>query len=97
MFCHILYIVFPRHTCIPIETCTAGHFYDQHTLHCTLCPMNTYQPELGKNYCIQCPALTYTDSTGAVSASQCKGNKAIIMQLYIPCSNRRSCSYRFNK
>ncbi|XP_066475371.1 signal peptide, CUB and EGF-like domain-containing protein 2 [Tiliqua scincoides] len=52
--------------------CSPGHFYNTSTHRCIRCPLGTYQPEFGQNYCISCPGNTTTDYDGSTNITQCK-------------------------
>ncbi|XP_060117740.1 signal peptide, CUB and EGF-like domain-containing protein 2 isoform X5 [Heteronotia binoei] len=52
--------------------CSPGHFYNTTTHRCIRCPVGTYQPEFGQNYCIACPGNTTTDYDGSTNVTQCK-------------------------
>ncbi|XP_078240047.1 signal peptide, CUB and EGF-like domain-containing protein 2 isoform X2 [Pogona vitticeps] len=52
--------------------CSPGHFYNTTTHRCIRCPVGTYQPEFGQNYCILCPGNTTTDYDGSTNVTQCK-------------------------
>ncbi|XP_054826749.1 signal peptide, CUB and EGF-like domain-containing protein 2 isoform X8 [Eublepharis macularius] len=52
--------------------CSPGHFYNTTTHRCIRCPIGTYQPEFGQNYCIVCPGNTTTDYDGSTNVTQCK-------------------------
>ncbi|XP_042302488.1 signal peptide, CUB and EGF-like domain-containing protein 2 isoform X2 [Sceloporus undulatus] len=52
--------------------CSPGHFYNTTTHRCIRCPVGTYQPEFGQNYCISCPGNTTTDYDGSTNVIHCK-------------------------
>nr|XP_060623144.1 signal peptide, CUB and EGF-like domain-containing protein 2 isoform X3 [Anolis sagrei ordinatus] len=52
--------------------CSPGHFYNTTTHRCIRCPVGTYQPEFGQNYCISCPGNTTTDYDGSTNITHCK-------------------------
>ncbi|KAG8430266.1 hypothetical protein GDO86_018117 [Hymenochirus boettgeri] len=52
--------------------CSPGHAYNTTTHRCVRCPMGTYQPEFGQNYCVSCPGNTSTDFDGSTNVTQCK-------------------------
>uniref|UniRef100_A0A5F9C1X8 Signal peptide, CUB and EGF-like domain-containing protein 2 n=1 Tax=Oryctolagus cuniculus TaxID=9986 RepID=A0A5F9C1X8_RABIT len=55
--------------------CSPGHFYNTTTHRCIRCPMGTYQPEFGNNYCASCPGNTTTDFDGSTNITQCKNRR----------------------
>ncbi|PIO04952.1 hypothetical protein AB205_0087820, partial [Aquarana catesbeiana] len=52
--------------------CSPGHFYNSTTHRCIRCPIGTYQPEFGQNFCITCPGNTSTDFDGSTNVTHCK-------------------------
>uniref|UniRef100_A0A663M8L7 Signal peptide, CUB domain and EGF like domain containing 1 n=1 Tax=Athene cunicularia TaxID=194338 RepID=A0A663M8L7_ATHCN len=52
--------------------CSPGHYYNSTTHRCIRCPVGTYQPEFGQNYCITCPGNTSTDFDGSTNVTHCK-------------------------
>ncbi|XP_078719814.1 signal peptide, CUB and EGF-like domain-containing protein 2 isoform X3 [Lampetra fluviatilis] len=52
--------------------CSPGHYYDSGTHRCVRCPIGTYQPEFGQNFCVGCPGNTTTDFDGSTNVTQCK-------------------------
>ena len=62
-------------SCTITADCAAGEYWDEHSVSCTKCPKDSYQPELYKSTCLKCPEGQFTDDTGAVTDSQCKGKK----------------------
>ncbi|XP_073172946.1 signal peptide, CUB and EGF-like domain-containing protein 1 isoform X12 [Lepidochelys kempii] len=52
--------------------CSPGHYYNSTTHRCIRCPVGTYQPEFGQNYCISCPGNTSTDFDGSTNVTHCK-------------------------
>ncbi|XP_074128015.1 signal peptide, CUB and EGF-like domain-containing protein 1 isoform X5 [Sminthopsis crassicaudata] len=52
--------------------CSPGHYYNSSTHRCIRCPIGTYQPEFGQNYCITCPGNTSTDFDGSTNVTHCK-------------------------
>ncbi|XP_069484230.1 signal peptide, CUB and EGF-like domain-containing protein 1 isoform X3 [Ambystoma mexicanum] len=52
--------------------CSPGHYYNATTHRCIRCPVGTYQPEFGQNYCMTCPGNTSTDFDGSTNVTQCK-------------------------
>ncbi|XP_051016070.1 signal peptide, CUB and EGF-like domain-containing protein 1 isoform X3 [Acomys russatus] len=52
--------------------CSPGHYYNTSTHRCIRCPVGTYQPEFGQNYCITCPGNTSTDFDGSTNVTHCK-------------------------
>ncbi|XP_062052517.1 signal peptide, CUB and EGF-like domain-containing protein 2 isoform X3 [Lepus europaeus] len=55
--------------------CSPGHFYNTTTHRCIRCPVGTYQPEFGNNYCASCPGNTTTDFDGSTNITQCKNRR----------------------
>ncbi|XP_078273025.1 signal peptide, CUB and EGF-like domain-containing protein 1 isoform X3 [Rhinoraja longicauda] len=55
--------------------CSPGHYYNSTTHRCIRCPVATYQPEFGQNYCITCPGNTTTDFDGSTNVTQCKNQQ----------------------
>ncbi|XP_038636681.1 signal peptide, CUB and EGF-like domain-containing protein 1 isoform X1 [Scyliorhinus canicula] len=55
--------------------CSPGHHYNSTTHRCIRCPVATYQPEFGQNYCITCPGNTTTDFDGSTNVTQCKNQQ----------------------
>uniref|UniRef100_S4RJN2 CUB domain-containing protein n=1 Tax=Petromyzon marinus TaxID=7757 RepID=S4RJN2_PETMA len=56
----------------PTVHCSPGHYYDSGTHRCVRCPIGTYQPEFGQNFCVGCPGNTTTDFDGSTNVTQCK-------------------------
>ncbi|XP_041443794.1 signal peptide, CUB and EGF-like domain-containing protein 1 isoform X2 [Xenopus laevis] len=52
--------------------CSPGHYYNSTTHRCIRCPIGTYQPEFGLNFCITCPGNTSTDFDGSTNVTHCK-------------------------
>ncbi|KAM8973067.1 signal peptide, CUB and EGF-like domain-containing protein 1 isoform 1-T1 [Pelodytes ibericus] len=52
--------------------CSPGHYYNSTTHRCIRCPVSTYQPEFGQNYCVTCPGNTSTDFDGSTNVTHCK-------------------------
>lgn len=59
------YLLFP-------VTCAAGNFFDVLKHQCLPCPVGTYQPTTGLNFCYACPVSTSTDFVGSTNQSDCK-------------------------
>lgn len=59
------YLLFP-------VTCAAGNFFDVLKHQCLPCPVGTYQPTAGLNFCYACPVSTSTDFVGSKNQSDCK-------------------------
>lgn len=59
------YLLFP-------VTCAAGNFFDVLKHQCLPCPVGTYQPTAGLNFCYACPVSTSTDFVGSTNQSDCK-------------------------
>lgn len=59
------YLLFP-------VTCAAGNFFDVLKHQCLPCPVGTYQPTTGLNFCYACPVSTSTDFVGSKNQSDCK-------------------------
>ncbi|KAK6482756.1 signal peptide protein [Huso huso] len=55
--------------------CSPGHHYNSTTHRCIRCPIGTYQPEFGQNYCITCPGNTTTDFDGSTNVTHCKNQQ----------------------
>uniref|UniRef100_A0A1B8Y1F8 Protein CEGP1 n=1 Tax=Xenopus tropicalis TaxID=8364 RepID=A0A1B8Y1F8_XENTR len=55
--------------------CSPGHSYNTTTHRCVRCPVGTYQPEFGQNYCVSCPGNTSTDFDGSTNVTQCKNRQ----------------------
>lgn len=55
--------------------CLTGHFYDDLTSQCTVCPVGTYQDAAGKTACIACAKGLYTATTGTINKGDCMGKK----------------------
>ncbi|KAF7237648.1 Signal peptide, CUB and EGF-like domain-containing protein 1 [Varanus komodoensis] len=55
--------------------CSPGHYYNSTTHRCIRCPVGTYQPEFGQNYCITCPGNTSTDFDGSTNVTHCKNQQ----------------------
>lgn len=53
-------------------TCAAGNFFDVLRHQCRPCPVGTYQPTAGLNFCYACPVSTSTDFVGSTNQSDCK-------------------------
>lgn len=53
-------------------TCAAGNFFDVLKHQCLPCPVGTYQPTAGLNFCYACPVSTSTDFVGSTNQSDCK-------------------------
>ncbi|XP_041441775.1 signal peptide, CUB and EGF-like domain-containing protein 1 isoform X2 [Xenopus laevis] len=52
--------------------CSPGHYYNSATHRCIRCPIGTYQPEFGLNFCVTCPGNTSTDFDGSTNVTHCK-------------------------
>ncbi|XP_066439755.1 signal peptide, CUB and EGF-like domain-containing protein 2 isoform X3 [Eleutherodactylus coqui] len=63
------------HDCETKVQCSPGHSYNTTTHRCIRCPVGTYQPEFGQNYCISCPVNTSTDFDGSTNITQCKNRQ----------------------
>ncbi|XP_053318207.1 signal peptide, CUB and EGF-like domain-containing protein 1 [Spea bombifrons] len=55
--------------------CSPGHYYNSTTHRCIRCPVGTYQPEFGQNFCITCPGNTSTDFDGSTNVTHCKNQQ----------------------
>uniref|UniRef100_H3B9U3 Signal peptide, CUB domain, EGF-like 1 n=1 Tax=Latimeria chalumnae TaxID=7897 RepID=H3B9U3_LATCH len=63
------------HDCETKVHCSPGHYYNSTTHRCIRCPLGTYQPEFGQNYCITCPGNTTTDFDGSTNVTHCKNQQ----------------------
>ncbi|XP_038612227.1 signal peptide, CUB and EGF-like domain-containing protein 1 [Tachyglossus aculeatus] len=52
--------------------CSPGHHYNATTHRCIRCPLGTYQPKFGQNFCVTCPGNTSTDFDGSTNVTHCK-------------------------
>lgn len=58
--------------------CLPGHFSRDGFVPCLLCPLGTYQPEVGRTTCFSCGGNLVTKRIGAVTFQECetKGKEA---------------------
>lgn len=61
--------------CSTKVTCAAGNFFDVLKHQCLPCPVGTYQPTTGLNFCYACPVSTSTDFVGSTNQSDCKNQE----------------------
>lgn len=54
-----------------LAPCAAGSYWNQTTLDCELCPIDTYQEEIAQNQCNSCPPFLFSDVAGATSSTTC--------------------------
>ncbi|KFD52759.1 hypothetical protein M514_06415, partial [Trichuris suis] len=57
--------------CPAPERCQAGTFYDLTASACLPCPVATYQPMEGQDFCIRCPGNLTTDAPESTDISDC--------------------------
>lgn len=53
--------------------CPSGTYYLQGL--CEVCPIGTYQDEMGKTYCKTCPSGYTTQFVASQSSTACSGNR----------------------
>lgn len=65
--------------CMCSGQCSPGHYSHDGFVPCLLCPLGTYQPEVGRTTCFPCGGNLVTKRIGAVTFQECetKGKKVI--------------------
>ncbi|EDO45805.1 predicted protein, partial [Nematostella vectensis] len=48
-----------------------GTFYNEKSRNCSICPLGTYQDEMGQTVCKSCPSGTLTVVSGAINETLC--------------------------
>ncbi|KAH9504425.1 hypothetical protein Btru_063570 [Bulinus truncatus] len=54
-----------------VRVCEAGHFFNDSTSRCELCPLAHYQDSIGQWHCQKCPPGLTTKYEGATTATDC--------------------------
>lgn len=72
--------------------CPAGNFEDTSSRTCIVCPLGTYQSEVGQTSCLPCPEGKTTPMPGSTQSSMCSVTTDVCVTKEHDCSGNAECS-----